>query len=99
MEDETVDSQDSVNRFIAKQVADMMDRLDESLNAYYAAFNPEGMVTAEWLMEKHPELTPEEAEEYRLFCKANTIVFKGCYGDGSIMWPLWVSFREEIAAL
>jgi len=56
-------------------------------------------ITSAWLMEKHPELTPEEAEEYRLFCKANTIVFKGCYGDGSIMWPRWVAFREEIAAL
>jgi hypothetical protein len=44
-------------------------------------------------------LTKEEAEEYRLFCKRSTIVFKGCYGDGSKMWPKWNAFKAEIASL
>lgn len=58
-----------------------------------------GDITAGWLRDKHPELSLEEAEEYRLFCKANTIVYMGCYGDGSIMWPLWQSFKAELNSL
>lgn len=56
-------------------------------------------VTVEWLMSKHPELDAEEAEEYRLFCMRNTIVFRGCYGDGGKMWPQWQAFKAEIRAL
>lgn len=56
-------------------------------------------ITAEWLMQMHPSLNAEEAEEYRLFCKRSTITFKGCYGDGSIMWPKWNAFKAEIASL
>lgn len=50
-------------------------------------------------MSLHPELSHDEAEEYRLFCKANTIVFRSCYGDGSIMWPKWKSFLSEVRNL
>jgi hypothetical protein len=56
-------------------------------------------ITAEWLMEQHPELDAEEAEEYRLFCMRNTFVFRGCYGDGSRLWPLWQAFKNEIKGL
>lgn len=56
-------------------------------------------VTVLWLMQQHPELSADEAEEYRLFCQRNTIVFRGCYGDGSIMWPRWQAFKAEIAGL
>lgn len=56
-------------------------------------------ITTEWIMEQHPSLDKEDAEEYRLFCKRSTIVFKGCYGDGSIMWPKWNAFKAEIASL
>lgn len=56
-------------------------------------------ITAAWLMEKHPGLSAEEAEEYRLFCRRSTIVFRGCYGEGQIMWPRWQAFKAEIASL
>lgn len=56
-------------------------------------------ITSAWLMEVHPSLIAEEAEEYRRFCQRSTIVFKGCYGDGSIMWPKWNAFKAEIASL
>lgn len=56
-------------------------------------------ITAAWLMERHPQLSEEEAEEYRLFCKAKTIVFRGCYGDGSKHWPAWQAFKNEIRSL
>jgi hypothetical protein len=36
-------------------------------------------ITTEWLMELHPSLTKEEAEDYRLFCKRSTIVFGTMY--------------------
>lgn len=52
-------------------------------------------ITTEWLMEKHPELRRDDAEEYRQFCKRNTIVFRDCYGDGQIMWPQWMAFNRR----
>ena len=55
-------------------------------------------LTAPYLAELHG-LTAEEAEEYRQFCKAHTITFRGCYGDGSIMWPKWVAHKADIASL
>lgn len=54
-------------------------------------------ITTDWLLSKHPDLDPDLAEEYRLFCKSNTIVFKGCYGDGEIMWPKWQKMRYKMA--
>ena len=56
-------------------------------------------ITADWLRERHPELSSEEAEEYRVFCRSHTIVFRECYGDGQIMWPKWVALKNEIASL
>ena len=52
-------------------------------------------ITSDWLMEKHPALSKEEAEKYRLFCKSKTIVFKGCYGSGDIMWQKWIASNIE----
>ena len=75
----------------AKEVAqDMMENL---------AVGHRDEITVPWLMEMHPELDAEEAEEYRMFCKRNTIVYRGCYGEGQKMWPLWQAFKEEIAGL
>lgn len=56
-------------------------------------------ITAAWLMEMHPELDAEEAEEYRLFLMRNTFVFRGCYGNGSHWWPRWLAFKAEIKSL
>lgn len=56
-------------------------------------------ITAEWLMSIHLELDEDEAELYRQFCQRNTIVFQACYGDGTIMWPKWQAFNEEIKSL
>lgn len=56
-------------------------------------------ITVSWLMEQHPELSEEEAEEYRLFLRARTFVFRGCYGDGSKHWPAWQAFKNEIRSL
>lgn len=56
-------------------------------------------ITAAWLQEMHPELDAEEAELYRQFCKSQTCVFRGCYGDGSIMWPAWKAWIAELKSL
>jgi hypothetical protein len=56
-------------------------------------------ISAEWLMSMHPELKPEDAEAYRSFCQGSTIVYRECYGDGSIMWPRWMAFKSEVDTL
>lgn len=47
-------------------------------------------LTAEYLKTIHPELTMTECTLLLEFCKANTITYRSCYGDGSIMFPKWV---------
>lgn len=59
------------------------------------AIDNQDEITSDWLIEKHPELSKDEAEKYRLFCREKTIVFKDCYGDGEIMWPKWLAFRNK----
>lgn len=48
-----------------------------------------GLLTINYLMEKHPELSNSEAANLLHFCQKNTIRYIECYGDGNIMIPLW----------
>jgi hypothetical protein len=41
------------------------------------------------LMRIHPELTYDEAESLMEFAKSKTIIHEECYGDGSIIYPMW----------
>ena len=41
------------------------------------------------LMRIHPELTYNEAEDLMKFAKSKTITHEECYGDGSIIYPMW----------
>lgn len=71
---------------IEDSATNLSDRL---LDLFTAIHNDK--ITSDWLIEKHPILSKDEAEKYRLFCKSHTIVLKGCYGEGEIMWPLWIA--------
>lgn len=84
----------SIEHEIRRQARDFATKLFDNM----AVGHPDE-ITAEWLMSKHPELSAEEAEEYRLFCQRSTIVFRGCYVDGAIMWPKWTAFKAEIAGM
>lgn len=45
-------------------------------------------LTIEYLMQLH-EISEEEAQSLLTFSKSQTINLKGCYGDGSIIFPMW----------
>lgn len=75
---------------IRKAASDFAAHLLENI-----AVGDKDEITSDWLMEKHPTLSKDEADRYRLFCKSKTIVFKGCYGDGEIMWPKWIASNIE----
>ena len=47
------------------------------------------LITAEWLCDKHPELSIEKAGNLKNFCESKTILHKDCYGDGEIMYTKW----------
>jgi hypothetical protein len=47
------------------------------------------LLSVPYLMEKHPEINDDQAEQLLKFCKKHTIRHKECYGDGSIMYPMW----------
>ena len=79
-----------IKRMVRELATDWMDNI--------AKGHPDE-ITAKWLMEMHPELDPEEAEEYRLFLMRNTFIFRGCYGNGAIWWPRWLAFKAEIRSL
>lgn len=51
-----------------------------------------GFISAEFLMKVHPELNIEEAESLKEYAKNNTIIYKECYGDGSIIFPEWKKY-------
>lgn len=55
----------------------------------------EGLIDIEYLRSWHPELSDEELESLLKFSQGQTISYKECYGDGSIMYPMWEKWRAE----
>jgi hypothetical protein len=53
-------------------------------------------ITAEWLMHLHSDLDVQDAEIYRQFLAKNTIVFRGCYGDGEHWWNKWKLANDDL---
>ena len=47
------------------------------------------LITVDYLLRVHPEITTIEAMSLLVFSKSKTIKLQGCYGDGSIIFPLW----------
>ena len=48
-----------------------------------------GILLPTKLMQIHPELNYSEAESLMEFAKSKTIRHEECYGDGSIIYPMW----------
>ena len=46
-------------------------------------------ISTDYLMVLHPELNREEAESLKEYANSNTINYKECYSDGSIIYPRW----------
>lgn len=46
-------------------------------------------ISADYLMGLHSELNREEAESLKEYANSNTIRYRECYGDGSIIYPRW----------
>ena len=46
-------------------------------------------LTVSYLLDLHPELTYELACDLLKYSRTQTITLKGCYGDGSIIYPEW----------
>ena len=88
----------SVSNYLRKSIEKAAQEFVRSVFDDMAIGHPDEL-TSEWLMSIHPELDAEEAELYRMFCKRHTIVFRGCYGHGEIMWPMWQEFKAEIHSL
>jgi hypothetical protein len=51
--------------------------------------NNDSLITVEFLLKLHPELSPEEALDLKEFSNSCTIRYKECYGNGSIIYPKW----------
>tara|TARA_R110002050_G_scaffold276478_1_gene421697 strand:+ start:48 stop:221 length:174 start_codon:yes stop_codon:yes gene_type:complete len=48
-------------------------------------------LTVKYLMELH-KISEKDAKCLKCFAKKNTITYKECYGNGSIIYPMW---KEE----
>jgi hypothetical protein len=55
----------------------------------------EYFLTVSYLKELHQELTLTECQLLLDFCKENTIQYRSCYGNGSIMFPKWVESLKK----
>lgn len=52
-------------------------------------FKNNDLLSVSYLIEKHPELNEEQANDLLDFCQKKTIRRKECYGDGEIMYAEW----------
>lgn len=53
------------------------------------------ILTIEHLGLIHPELSEEGCYGLLEFAKSKTITFKSCYGNGSIIYPMWLKETAE----
>lgn len=91
--------------FITKKL-DQLDSSDLAKVAEYVNENynavidkteiDDELLTINYLMKKHPELSHSEATNLLHFCQKKTISHIGCYGEGSIMLPLWKEHIEKL---
>ena len=91
--------------FITKKI-DQLDSSDlakvaEYVNEKYNAVIDkteidDELLTINYLMKKHPELSHSEATNLLHFCQKKTISHIGCYGEGGIMLPLWKEHIEKL---
>ena len=49
----------------------------------------DSLITIDWLMIMHRELTPYQAALLLRYCNDNTIMHKECYGNGEMMFNEW----------
>ena len=76
--EDDIDLTDVERTEIALYMSDLWRKLADTLS---------NKITAEWLQSIHPELFLWQAGKLKEFCIENTITYKECYGDGSIMFP------------
>lgn len=51
-------------------------------------------ISPEYLKQLHPDLTTDQCEDLLRFCQSQTIIYRECYGDGSIMIPKWREYKR-----
>ncbi len=68
------------------EMDDIISKVDEVKKLFA---NTDKQLTTDYLMELHPELNKEEAEDLKQYASSLTIRLKECYGDGSIIYPKW----------
>jgi hypothetical protein len=68
------------------------EQIELFLEKYYPAESL--FLTTGDLLRLHPEISIAEAFELLEFAEENTITYKTCYGDGSIICPLWKKEKE-----
>ncbi len=61
-----------------------------------SSFNSDSdeLLTANTLKKIHPFLTDEQAKSLLDFCNSKTIDHVVCYGNGTIMFPMWIESCE-----
>lgn len=73
------------------------DRLDiQKLHDYLSSVlvSPE-QIDIDFLIEKHPGITRQDAFDLMKFASENTVQLKSCYGDGSTIYPMWLKYKVK----
>lgn len=72
-----------------KQITSLQAKLLTINVVNNAAGYKKSLLVPTTLMRIHPELTYDEAASLMEFAKSKTITHDECYGDGSIIYPMW----------
>lgn len=77
---------------MAKKAAKAMDDLQEAIKVVKEM---DELLSVNYLMQVHPNLSEEGANSLLEFAKSHTIRYKECYGDGSIIFPMWNKEQQQ----
>lgn len=76
-------------------VGELIDLMEGYAASKQLRIKEDGLIDIEYLRSWHPELNDEELESLLKFSQENSISYQECYGDGSIIYPLWEKWRAE----
>jgi len=81
-----------IDQLDSSDLAKVVEYIEEKIKKYK---QDNGILTTDYLMSIHPSLSINEAKSLLDFCNKNTIYHVQCYGEGSIMLPLWKEYIDR----
>lgn len=83
------------NKNIEYEAKKFVDRYFKRIAEHIHESGNDEMLNIDIIHEIHPQLNPSQCRSLLEFANSQTIHLRGCYGDGSKIYPQWIKEKCE----